>query len=440
MGGRIWVESRTGEGSAFHFTVDLCPAPASALPDAEDAPCVAGLRALVVDDNATNRRILRRTLERNGASVVECEGPESALVLLSGDRTAFDVILLDCMMPGMDGFELARAIRKRELAEGTPLVMLSSAGNFGGALVHGQELAAYLTKPIRPDELMSALGRLTGGAKPKPSSTAGQSPKAQTVRSLCVLLAEDNAVNAQLCVRLLQRYGCTVRTAENGAIAARMAAEGGIDLVLMDVQMPDINGFEATRLIREAERPGERLPIIALTAHAMTGDRERCLAAGMDDYLSKPLERKALEEALLRWGGGVAEPVASLAPDPVPVAAVVRFDRNRFLDVTDGDEELIRELIEAFRDQAAEAIPQLEDLLRKGDPEAIRRLAHTLRGSAGTLGLIEMAETCQRLEGAAADRDGSAVTLLGPEVLTATERALTALEREIPRQTRLGAR
>ncbi len=309
MGGKIWVESEVGRGSQFHFTARLRLTDAKEIKIGSIAPpeILRGSRVLIVDDNRTNRRILEGMLSRWEMVSVSVEEGQQALDALSGARAVgqpFSLILTDMNMPKMDGFTLIEQIRKRpELATAT-IMMLTSAGHRGDA-ARCQELgvAAYLLKPIRQSELREAIARVLGaqaqnGAIPlitRFSLHDGRDPATQ----LRVLLAEDNAVNQRLAVKLLEKRGHSVVVAGNGAEALAAMEKQDFDLVFMDVQMPEMDGLEATALIRGKEKiTGKHQPIIALTAHAMKGDREKCIAGGMDGYLTKPIRPQELDDVL----------------------------------------------------------------------------------------------------------------------------------------------
>jgi len=309
MGGKIWVESELGRGSQFHFTARLGLTEAKEIKIGSIAPpeILRGSRVLIVDDNRTNRRILEGMLSRWEMISVSVEEGQQALDALSGARATgqpFSLILTDMHMPKMDGFTLVEQIRKRpELATAT-IMMLTSAGHRGDA-ARCQELgvAAYLLKPIRQSELREAIARVLGahtesGAIPlitRFSLHDGRDPSA----SLRVLLAEDNPVNQRLAVRLLEKRGHHVVVAGNGAEALAAMEKHDFDLVFMDVQMPEMDGLEATAVIRGKEKiTGKHQPIIALTAHAMKGDREKCIAGGMDGYLTKPIRPQELDDVL----------------------------------------------------------------------------------------------------------------------------------------------
>jgi len=309
MGGKIWVESEEGRGSQFHFTARLGATATTENKVGTVAPAeiLRGVKVLVVDDNRTNRRILEGMLGRWEMRTTAVEGGKEALEQLSAARDAkepYGLILTDMHMPKMDGFTLVENIRHRpELATAT-IMMLTSAGHRGDA-ARGLELgvSAYLLKPIRQSELREAIARVLGareeeGAIPlvtRFSLHDARDPSAY----LHVLLAEDNAVNQRLAVRLLEKRGHRVAVASNGREALVALEKEKFDLIFMDVQMPETDGLEATVAIREKEKStGVHLPIIALTAHAMKGDREQCLTAGMDGYITKPIRPQELDEIL----------------------------------------------------------------------------------------------------------------------------------------------
>jgi len=309
MGGRLWVESEVGRGTQFHFTVRFRIADAKTITVGTIAPpeILRGVKVLVVDDNRTNRRILDAMLKRWEMNPTLMEGGEEALAELSTARQAgkpYGLILTDMHMPKMDGFTLVERIRQRPELSTATIMMLTSAGHRGDA-ARCQELgvAGYLLKPIRQSELREAIARVLGArelAGPIPLITRYSLRDAREPTAvLRVLLAEDNLVNQRLMVRLLEKRGHHVKVATNGREALAALEKESFDLVLMDVQMPEMDGFEATAAIREKEkRNGSHQPVIALTAHAMKGDRERCLARGMDGYLSKPIRPQELDELL----------------------------------------------------------------------------------------------------------------------------------------------
>jgi signal transduction histidine kinase/DNA-binding response OmpR family regulator len=301
MGGRIWVESVVGLGSTFHFTVRL--GTGKRTPEESRGPWVSltGLRALVVDQNAASRRILESLLNRWGLRVTSVQGAEAALSVLQEARRygdVFRVALIAANLSGTDGFALAEQIRHNPEMEGVTLLMLTSAGQRGDAARCRQlGVKAYLTKPLRQEELLEAIQTaLRGrGSETEASLLVTRHSLSGPSRKLRILLAEDSRVNQQLATRLLERRGHRVVVAGDGREAILALEKQSFDLVLMDVEMPEMDGLEATAAIREKEKgSGTHLPIVAMTAQAMAGDREQCLAAGMDDYVSKPIDKDDL--------------------------------------------------------------------------------------------------------------------------------------------------
>ncbi|MBM4129883.1 response regulator, partial [bacterium] len=327
MGGRIWVESEVGRGSTFHFTARFaCGAESGASSDAALPPVCAGARVLVVDDNATNRRILQHQIGHWGLRCVTVDGGQAALAeLLRAAAVAepYKLVVLDGQMPGMDGIATAESIRaSRELA-GIEIVMLSSGSTADDSGRCGElRIAATMTKPVKRSDLIERLSRILGAAaaaRPAPAPAA-----AAPVLPLDVLLVDDNDFNRVLAQRLLEKWQHRVVTAADGLQALAALAERSFDVVLMDVQMPRMDGFQATQEIRRCEAlSGGHVPIIALTAHAMSGDRERCLAAGMDGYLPKPITGSALVAAIAEVVGRVSadQPADPLSATTSPVSS-----------------------------------------------------------------------------------------------------------------------
>jgi two-component system sensor histidine kinase/response regulator len=310
MSGRIWVESEAGKGSRFHFTArfGLQKSPGRTVVPRNSA-ILRDMRVLIVDDNATNRQILLHMLANWRSQPAAVESGAKAIVCLReaySSGTNFPLILLDAQMPEMDGFALAECIKRNPEWGSATIMMLSSAGQRGDAKRCREiGVAAYLTKPVRQGELLDAILTALGTKQIKEASTAPLVTRhslREAGNHLSILLAEDNAVNRLLAVRLLEKRGHTVTVAGNGKEALAALEQQSFDLVLMDVQMPEMDGFEATAAIREKEKhSGSHLPVIAMTAHAMVGDRERCLAAGMDDYITKPIRTDELSSLLARY-------------------------------------------------------------------------------------------------------------------------------------------
>ncbi len=316
MDGEIAVDSEPGKGSTFAFTARFQAASGSAKPAAPG--CLSGRRVLVVDDNAASRRVLAETLQKWGMTPVLAEGGVQALEELkraSAEAQSFSLVLLDAGMPEMDGFEVAEQIRSGSGAAGSVVMMLSSADRRTDIARCGEAgVANHLVKPVLPSELREAVLKALGLARAGGRGTSTDSSAslfARAPRTLSILLAEDNVINQRLIVRLLEKQGHTVSVAGNGREALRMLDTDRFDLLLMDVQMPEMDGLDAAAAIRHKEKAtGLHLPIIALTAHALAGDRQRCLEAGMDHYLSKPLRPKEMFETIERAVAAPAELVA----------------------------------------------------------------------------------------------------------------------------------
>ena len=303
MGGRIWVESETGRGSAFHFTARAGNSSTTVSPPVPDADALAGLPVLVVDDNATNRRILSETLSRWGIAVrLAADGPSAldALERAARDGEPFGLMLTDAHMPGMDGFALAGEVKRRPALADSIVIMLTSSGQKSDAVRCREEgIAAFLTKPVRRAELRKTMLRAIQ-PNAHPVAAAPRAPRIEPgATALHILVAEDNLVNQRIAVKLLEKRGHTVTVACNGREALEQIGRTAFDLAIMDVQMPEMDGFEATAALRAMEKgTGRRLPVIAMTAHAMKGDEERCMEAGMDAYVSKPVNPAALFAAI----------------------------------------------------------------------------------------------------------------------------------------------
>ena len=396
MGGRLWVLSEEGKGSDFHFVVPLKlhRPDASALPASLAA--VEGLSTLVVDDEASSRRILVAALDHwrmRPRAVTSGIEALQVLALAAAADERIDLVLLDDRMPGMDGFAVAKAIRKDPALSRIPIILLTSGGARGdGARCRELGIDGYLVKPVDVGRLFEMIAAVTvSGSNETRTQVLTQHSLREGARRLRVLLAEDNPVNRTVASRTLEKRGHWVRAVETGADAVAAFEDGSYDLILMDVQMPIMDGLEATALIRNKERDAAlgRVPIIALTAHAMKGDRERCLAAGMDDYLTKPFKAADLIRSV-ESGRGELEPAE-------PMGAQI-LNRVALLDRVEGDEALVSELVKVFFEEAPPLLQKIRAAVRERDTSAIGKAAHRLRGTLTTMGAERAAAPALRLE------------------------------------------
>jgi CheY-like chemotaxis protein len=418
MGGRMWVESEPGRGSAFHFEVAFPQGPAAATDPRTAA--LAGAAVLIVDDNATNSRILAETLTGWGMQPQIANGGAAALVMLeTAAKDMFRVVLVDAQMPGMDGLALVEQIRRRPAFSGCAVIFLAGA-NQPLETARNQALAITrcLLKPVKQSELLDALAQ-TVGAAPAPASAVIAAPPAPS-RALRILLAEDGLVNQRVALSMLERRGHTVVVANNGREALAALEREPFDLVLMDVQMPEMDGLEAAAVIRQRERQsGGHIPIVATTADAMQGDRQRCLDAGMDDYLSKPIHADALYAMI---DAHPAVPPAPPSAAPPPAAADTIVDWEAALARVQGRADHLRQLIGLFEKECARLLPEIRRAIVVGDVAALRRAAHTVKGSAACFAARPATDAAQCLERMARDGD-----------LAHAEPACAALEAELHR-------
>ena len=400
MGGQVGVKSVPRQGSTFSCTARFARQ-ASRSPSPMPRVDLAGLKVLVVDDNETNRTLLRHQLMQwNAHSMLAEDGPQALRILNAARREgqAFDLILLDFNMPEMDGLEVAREIKRDPELAAIPIVMLGSMTGQSTEITKQAGLAAYLTKPVRQARLYDVLATVIGAARapqPKRPKPVTLSPRASKGR---VLVAEDNIVNQRVATGMLDKLGYTSDVVTTGKAALDALAKSNYVAVLMDCQMPEMDGYEATVELRRREANKRHMRVIAMTANAMRGDRERCLAAGMDDYLCKPLKMEDLQIAL------------ALATQDLDEASIVApaMRVNQLLDVAqlevlrslqDKDQpDLLRELVTVYFEQAAPIMRELRAALERGDTYALSRSAHTLKGVSANLGVRRIVSLCTRLE------------------------------------------
>ncbi|MCJ7676573.1 MAG: response regulator [Anaerolineales bacterium] len=407
MGGSISMDSAPGKGSTFWFTLPLRKEPHPALTPLAAPDELADLRVLVVDDNATTRTILTKMLGGRGCRVETSADGTAALDTLRRAAAAgdpFRVALLDMQMPEMDGEQTARAISNEPAIRDVILIILTSVGKRGDAVrLKNLGVAGYLLKPIRQTQLIEAVLAVLGQTQPERQAAAPELVTRHTLaerKASHILLAEDNPINRKLAVEMLSRAGFRVTTVENGAQAVEIVRTGRFCLVLMDVQMPEMGGFEATQRIRELEGEVAHTPILAMTAHAMKGDRERCLEAGMDDYLAKPLHAKDLFAAIERWThpAGLPAPATVNAPDAAVIATGEPLDREMALPYFGGDQAMFEELLTQFVGHLGDEIARLKATLEAGDANAFARQAHSIKGIAATFCAEALTQAARQLE------------------------------------------
>ncbi len=423
MGGKMWAESAAGEGSTFHFTANF---QAETRHKGAGAPVLAGrqpkladLRILIVDDNATIRRVLAEQATQWGMNPRAAENAPQALDWLRAGEQ-FDLAAVDSQMPGMDGLDLAMEIRKLPGAAMMPLIFLTPLGTRAGTTPDTcVTFALSLTKPVKPAQFYAAIEHALFSQKKTAAPTPPKADQPLAERfPLRILLCEDNIINQKVAARILQQIGYQCDLAANGREGLEALDRQHYDLVFMDMMMPEMDGLTATRAIRERQKDGvahlnynSRILIIAMTAHAQQSDRESCIAAGMDDYLAKPIRPADLRGVIERWGPQI-HPVAAARPATVPDAATAAavaqnvpapageppVEMTRLADLTEGNPESMRELVDLFYTQTEKQFKQIEDAVRANKSADVGHIAHSCKGASATLGMTRLAAVLLKLE------------------------------------------
>ena len=443
MGGEIGIDSEEGVGSTFWFTVvlekqsvarqELTPLPFDEMQN---------LRVMIIDDNDTNRRILAQYMTRWGFTYDQAARPADALERLqaaAATSSPFNLALVDFQMPDMNGEMLAQAIKVDPALKGLSLILLTSMGQRGDARrMEAAGFAGYLIKPIKPSNLFDCIALVMGAHRKEAEPEKVSLITRHTVNEIQriharVLVVEDNPVNQQVTIRILQKAGYRCDVASNGLEAVEAVESLPYDLVLMDCQMPEMDGFEATKVIRAYEQNLPRhLPIIAMTANAMQGDREHCLDAGMDDYLSKPVKPGELIEMLEQWlartSASAEETVTASASDDLPVDPQI-LDLTGLMDIADGDRDFLAQVTQEFLNDMPRKIAGLKHALDQSDAGTATREAHSIKGSSATFGAEALRALASRMEQLASEDDLDAVKAL----LTDLDRVWTTTEQVLQR-------
>ncbi len=437
MQGRIWVESEIGKGSIFHFTAVFELSDIANAGPQINTTSLAGRRVLVVDDNATNRRILEEILHNWLMVPTMADGAVSAIRELEqaiADERPFDLILTDANMPEVDGFMLIEELRKRPHLSRNVIMMLTSGGHANDlARCSTLNIASYLLKPVKQSELFDAIVDVLGVSDVEDDKSDHPDRFSKHSRELNVLLAEDSKVNQKLALALLQKWGHRVTVANNGLEAVKAVEQEQFDVVLMDVQMPECDGLQATQLIRQQEQQTQtHVPIIAMTAHALKGDEERCLASGMDAYLTKPIRAPLLFGKLTEICGATptdilnvvaiplvsrateaSSPATSAVPesplaDPNPASQLI--DWPAALEVTGHDNDLLREICEAVLEECPRLFQQLDAAISSNNSDTAHRAAHTILGNMRALSAVTVMDQAAIVEALAKNSDFAALS------------------------------
>ena len=407
MGGRIWVESEPGKGSTFHFTARF----GFSGEEATEALRIrdldlGGIPVLILDENATNRLVLKEMTASWGLEPSEAKDEKEAFARIESaiDKgKPYQILLLGSRLSGVDGFEVAKSVRERLYGEDLKIILLTSMGKKGDAEECSKfGISAYLVKPVKQsdllDAIMLALGHLTDEKPPLITRYTIEEAR----RRLRILVVEDTIVNQKVVSAMLEKRGHAVVITSNGREALESLEGASFDLILMDVQMPEMDGFEATRLIREKEQAdGGHIPIVAMTAHAMKGDREKCLAARMDDYISKPIREGDLFSVIENLANGLEDKKQSerfQRMENIDHAAQDIFDLSEAMKSVNGDQDLFNEIAGLFLESAAANMASIQEGIVRSDATAVERAAHSLKGSVANFGARRAFDAAYRLE------------------------------------------
>ena len=407
MGGRMWAESIPGEGSTFHFTINAgSVADSTPPPHAGRLSRLADLKILILDDNAASRNTLTEQCRRWGMHPTALETSGEAIKLLQAQ--SFDLALIDLHLPGADGLAVAHEIQKLPSAAMLPMVLLTPLGKKKRGAEDVRVIFAHAVhKPVKPGQLSAALERalLSPRVPVRPPEPVKVESALVERLPLRILLVDDNAINQKVAMRILQQFGYQPEIAGNGREALEKLDRQPFDFIFMDVMMPEMDGLEATRLLRKRQMIGgytnyqSRIIIVAMTAHAMQGDREKCISAGMDDYLAKPVRPKDVRDMIEKWGGKVIPEDRAPAAAPVPDAGTEpAVDMDRMKDLTDGDADGLRELVEMYLKQTHKQFDQIAAAIREGNADNVRRVAHSCAGASATLGMTHLVPKLRDLE------------------------------------------
>ena len=410
MGGKIWVESETASGSTFHFTANFGKQQGDMPQPRKRANILGALRVLVVDDNATARDILTTILASFGLRVEQASSGDAAKSILeeADKQDPYELVLMDWKMPDMDGLEVTRAIQNdKALSEVPTVIMVTAYGREEARQAAADvDVSGFLTKPVTPssllDAIMIAMGREAISDSRADSRLLESSATIAGLRGAKILLVEDNEINQELALELLRSNGLEVAVANNGVEALSQLTASDFDGVLMDCQMPEMDGYEATRKIRQQQQYTD-LPIIAMTANAMAGDREKVLAVGMNDHIAKPINVNTMFNTMAKWITPAHPRRATMLADdaadkeqPFPELAGINVSAG--LVITQGNTALYRKLLVKFRENYALFSSEFKDARKSDDPQAATRLAHTLKGVAGNIGATQVQEAAAVLE------------------------------------------